>query len=264
MTHPQHPEPASAKRQPKAGPEDVSFDAKIDSSGIDLGTGESEAIESEKGALQSGGSVRASGRKSPLGRASQGRRDALSGRWVIFAPGRSERPAEILEAELPAPSGHTCPFCAGNESHTPPETYSIRDADEAHLGWTVRVVPNLFPAVSTNGIDRDDLISEMKAKGHWQEADSILHQMLQPHLDHLHFGSASVHHMLRGQESGGDDSNASADPYDLGSGQLATAQTMQRFDEPWDEADDSGDVWSGDPQTNLFEYCELLVGQFSS
>src|SRR6056297_603916 len=29
----------------------------------------------------------------PLGRASQSRRDALTGRWAIFAPGRSERPA---------------------------------------------------------------------------------------------------------------------------------------------------------------------------
>lgn len=94
--------------------------------------------------------------KSPAGRTSQCRRDALTGRWVIFAPGRSERPAEIFETELPVPSGAHCPFCAGNESHTPPATFSIHDpchdpeinAAIAHEPWTVRVVPNLFPAVS--------------------------------------------------------------------------------------------------------------------
>jgi UDPglucose--hexose-1-phosphate uridylyltransferase len=35
-----------------------------------------------------------------------------------------------------------CPFCAGNERLTPPETYRVGDAG----AWTVRVVPNLYPA----------------------------------------------------------------------------------------------------------------------
>ncbi len=94
--------------------------------------------------------------KATAGRTSQCRHDALTGRWVIFAPGRSERPAEIFETELPVPSGAHCPFCAGNESHTPPATFSIHDPLQdaeinsavAHEPWSVRVVPNLFPAVS--------------------------------------------------------------------------------------------------------------------
>jgi UDPglucose--hexose-1-phosphate uridylyltransferase len=41
----------------------------------------------------------------------------------------------------------SCPFCEGHEERTPPETFAIRpgggepDTD----GWTVRVVPNLYP-----------------------------------------------------------------------------------------------------------------------
>ena len=77
------------------------------------------------------------------------RRDALSGDWVIFAPGRNERPAEMLEREQFIETHHECPFCAGNEAHTPPATLSIRDQSEGngHKEWSVRVVPNLFPAV---------------------------------------------------------------------------------------------------------------------
>ena len=42
-----------------------------------------------------------------------------------------------------------CPFCAGREDRTPPETLALGRADGAPAdtpGWTVRVVPNLYPA----------------------------------------------------------------------------------------------------------------------
>lgn len=61
---------------------------------------------------------------------------------MIFAPGRKDRPGGWLpeidpptEAEL-----ERCPFCAGREDRTPPETLRIGDP------WRVRVVPNLYPA----------------------------------------------------------------------------------------------------------------------
>lgn len=214
-----------------------------------------------------------------MGRASQGRRDALNGRWVIFAPGRSERPAEILEAELPAPSGHTCPFCAGNESHTPPETFSIRHADEAELAWTVRVVPNLFPAVSAGGLTTEDLLRDGLDRGRWDGADSILHQMLHPQ-SHVHFGGASVHHLLQEPGRDGDDSRASIESYDLENSDRATTETLRRIDDAWDSpGGDSlgGDSLGGDSlggehlsndsaecqnesHADLFEYCELHGG----
>jgi UDPglucose--hexose-1-phosphate uridylyltransferase len=42
-----------------------------------------------------------------------------------------------------------CPFCDGHESLTPPETLAIgREGGEPDSpGWTVRVVPNKFPAI---------------------------------------------------------------------------------------------------------------------
>jgi UDPglucose--hexose-1-phosphate uridylyltransferase len=36
-----------------------------------------------------------------------------------------------------------CPFCAGREDRTPPETLRVGDGP---TGWSVRVVPNLYPA----------------------------------------------------------------------------------------------------------------------
>jgi UDPglucose--hexose-1-phosphate uridylyltransferase len=60
----------------------------------------------------------------------------------VIAPGRGGRPG----AWLPPPAEPTpeeldrCPFDAGREDQTPPETLRIGDP------WQVRVVPNLYPA----------------------------------------------------------------------------------------------------------------------
>jgi UDPglucose--hexose-1-phosphate uridylyltransferase len=71
---------------------------------------------------------------------------------VIVAPGRARRPGARLEAPVDEPSAYepSCPFCESNEARTPPEPYAVaagpRDPDTT--GWTVRVVPNLDPAVA--------------------------------------------------------------------------------------------------------------------
>jgi UDPglucose--hexose-1-phosphate uridylyltransferase len=46
-----------------------------------------------------------------------------------------------------------CPFCPGNEHMTPPEVLAYRDGDGPpdSPGWSVRVVPNRFPALSPAG-----------------------------------------------------------------------------------------------------------------
>jgi UDPglucose--hexose-1-phosphate uridylyltransferase len=69
------------------------------------------------------------------------RRDAVSGRWVAIAPARTERPfrEKAAEDEL-----EQCPFCAGHEDRTPPESLRLGDGP---TGWGVRVVPNLYPAL---------------------------------------------------------------------------------------------------------------------
>jgi UDPglucose--hexose-1-phosphate uridylyltransferase len=77
--------------------------------------------------------------------------DPISGRTVVIAPARAQRPG-IKRAMLePATQAELdeCPFCEGREDRTPPEVYAVapagREPDTA--GWQVRVVPNLYPAL---------------------------------------------------------------------------------------------------------------------
>src|ERR1700679_1606916 len=53
----------------------------------------------------------------------------------------------------------TCPFCPGNEGKTPPEILAYGrngNGDRNTPGWSVRVVPNKFPALgSEGGLDRE-------------------------------------------------------------------------------------------------------------
>ena len=72
------------------------------------------------------------------------RTDPLSGRLVVVAPNRRRRPgatAGLIEGPT-EDELEECPFCAGRESRTPPESYRVGTA----AAWTVRVVPNLYPA----------------------------------------------------------------------------------------------------------------------
>lgn len=78
---------------------------------------------------------------------SEVRRDPLTDSWVIVAPGREQRPEELVEAVLPGTPVIACPFCAGNEQLTPNPTYTILDDEDDEESWSVRVVPNKYPAV---------------------------------------------------------------------------------------------------------------------
>jgi len=69
------------------------------------------------------------------------RHDPMAGRWVAIAPERAERPGSAAAASDDAAD---CPFCAGHEERTPPETLRLGDGP---TGWGVRVVPNLYPAL---------------------------------------------------------------------------------------------------------------------
>ena len=74
------------------------------------------------------------------------RRDPISGRLVAIAPGRARRPGAGHALIEPATQDELdeCPFCAGREDRTPPETFRV---GEGPTGWGVRVVPNLYPAL---------------------------------------------------------------------------------------------------------------------
>jgi UDPglucose--hexose-1-phosphate uridylyltransferase len=69
---------------------------------------------------------------------------------VAIAPGRAHRPGAAARADLDLPTEDellSCPFCPGREERTPPETFAVRPdgGGPDTPGWTVRVVPNLYP-----------------------------------------------------------------------------------------------------------------------
>jgi len=80
------------------------------------------------------------------------RHDPIQKRWVIIASERGRRPDDFPKLDQGMPGGF-CPFCAGNESKTPPEIAAIRPNGSAanSPGWQVRVVPNKFPALRIEG-----------------------------------------------------------------------------------------------------------------
>ncbi len=72
--------------------------------------------------------------------------------WIIIATDRAKRPHQFKvkseKKKLP-PFDAGCPFCPGNEDHTPPEIYAERSKNSPpnSPGWSVRVVGNKYPAL---------------------------------------------------------------------------------------------------------------------
>jgi len=84
------------------------------------------------------------------------KRDPIHGRWVIIATERGRRPSDF-PVEVSRPSGGFCPLCEGNEDKTPPEVLAFRNNGTSPNtpGWSLRVVPNKFPALRIEGdLDR--------------------------------------------------------------------------------------------------------------
>jgi UDPglucose--hexose-1-phosphate uridylyltransferase len=77
------------------------------------------------------------------------RRNPVSGKLTIVAPGRAARPSDLHAAAAAGASG-PCLFCAGNERLTPPEIDAVRpDGGTPDTpGWRIRVVPNKYPALA--------------------------------------------------------------------------------------------------------------------
>lgn len=87
------------------------------------------------------------------------RRDYFLDRWVIIATDRARRPRDFAGARDPPGGVQACAFCPGFEDRTPPSRASYFGgewlADEPgrppRTGWSVRVIPNLYPAVTPEG-----------------------------------------------------------------------------------------------------------------
>jgi UDPglucose--hexose-1-phosphate uridylyltransferase len=85
------------------------------------------------------------------------RKDPIIGRWVIISTDRAKRPTDFIRESVEIKGNGFCPFCYGNESKTPPEilAYGRNGSGRDTPGWSVRVVPNKFPALGIEGeLDR--------------------------------------------------------------------------------------------------------------
>lgn len=86
------------------------------------------------------------------------RKDPILDRWVIISTDRQKRSSDFFLREKPQSSGGFCPFCEGNESKTPSEIFALREnsSTKNNPGWSLRVVPNRFPALTIEGdLDRE-------------------------------------------------------------------------------------------------------------
>src|SRR5881227_3604371 len=77
--------------------------------------------------------------------------DPLTGLRAIIAGERAARPGAFASKidERPPIDPQADPFAEGNEDKTPPEVWALRPGGGAPdtPGWTVRAVPNLYPAL---------------------------------------------------------------------------------------------------------------------
>lgn len=102
------------------------------------------------------------------------RQDPIADRWVVIAPERGKRPSDFFFRTSLTP-GRFCPLCPGHESDTPPELFSVKRED----GWSVRVVPNLFPALDA------DLPLERSAEGLYDRVTGVgAHEVVVETPDH--------------------------------------------------------------------------------
>ena len=100
--------------------------------------------------------------------------DPLTGLKTIIAAARAGRPGGQFDLEPPPPiDAAKDPFALGHEDQTPPEVYAVRPngGGPDTPGWTVRVVPNLYPALLTDAPEPErhanpDLYTAQAAAGH--------------------------------------------------------------------------------------------------
>ena len=101
--------------------------------------------------------------------------DPSTGRPILMAPKRRRRPHLTGNDR----GENSCPMCPGNEPETPPEVDAVRTAGSSpdEPGWTVRAVPNLYPAtphheVVIEGADHEVLPARLTPEL-WRDALTV-------------------------------------------------------------------------------------------
>ncbi len=125
------------------------------------------------------------------------RQDPLTGRTVIVAEERAARPhqfdiEEIGSEDASSPNGYrrTCPFCEGNENQTPNEITAFRPVSQEGgtlpdtPGWTVRSLPNKYPAVVRDAAYNDSLAFPSHFSLNGGSSPQTCHDLAFPGLGH--------------------------------------------------------------------------------
>jgi UDPglucose--hexose-1-phosphate uridylyltransferase len=180
--------------------------------------------------------------------------DPLTGLKVIIAAARAGRPGGHFDHEAEGPiDTEKDPFLPGHEDRTPPELHAVR-ADGGGPdtpGWSVRVVPNLYPAVGPSGgaapaEAEPDLFSAQPATGAHEvivNAPDAVTSMAELAADQVqgameiwrarmreHAGAACVHVLVNeGREGGASLPHTHAQLYALDFVPAAVARERERF-----------------------------------
>lgn len=114
---------------------------------------------------------------------SEFRFNKLKKEWVLFSPKRSRRPNEFTNIDIMNASELNCPFEKSRENLTPKEIYRV----EKDGSWSIRVVPNLYNALSIeedNSFSRDEYFEKIGGFGaHEVIIETPEHKTMMYHFD---------------------------------------------------------------------------------
>ncbi|XP_057824732.2 ADP-glucose phosphorylase isoform X2 [Cryptomeria japonica] len=93
------------------------------------------------------------GAETPKLAGSELRHDSILNKWVIISPARGKRPSDFKSTvNTSNQSAGPCPFCLHHEHECAPEIFRI---PENVSEWKVRVIKNLYPAVSMENREKE-------------------------------------------------------------------------------------------------------------
>lgn len=116
------------------------------------------------------------------------RKDPITGRWVIMSAARSGKPTDYVSSQItPATSSLSCPFCAGNEDKTPEAFETAYGEDKK---WSVKIVPNKYPAISCSSDEEMPTRSVLFEAGY---AEGLHDVVIESRSHDFNFYNAKVH-----------------------------------------------------------------------
>jgi len=92
------------------------------------------------------------------------RQNFMTKEWVVIATERAKRPDQMVVKRVSKPPvsySENCPFCPGHEHLTPPEILRLREGD----GWSARVIPNKFAALSLDSKPERTIHRSLRSMG---------------------------------------------------------------------------------------------------